>query len=65
MDNSESVRAGSPEWYIMRKFTKTLLVIGTPKDVVVATLIEEYRLPYNMAFGLYASAVYALSKGTV
>lgn len=65
MDNSENVRVGSPEWYMMKKFTKTLLVIDTPKDAVVDTLVKEYKLSYKMAFGLYASAAYALSKGTV
>ncbi|CAL9962041.1 hypothetical protein VPHD518_0071 [Vibrio phage D518] len=60
MDNSQHVRAGSPEWFIMKRFAKTMIMIGTSETEGVTSLVEKYQIPRKQARSLFVSAKFDL-----
>lgn len=60
MDNSEHVQVGSPEWFIMKKFAKTLIMVGAKGPEVVNSLVSEYNIDRKKAWSLVVSASFDL-----
>lgn len=61
MDNSEYVQAGSPEWFIMKKFAKTLIMVGAKTPEIVNSLVSEYNINRKKAWSLAVSASFDLN----